>query len=57
MVLLGTQYLFARHFRMSKVVQMGDYPGLPSDLKIFKGITMIVSGTVKKNAVIMGRKT
>ena len=57
MVLLGTQYLFARHFRMPKVVRMGDYPELPSDLKIFKGITMTVSGTVKRNAVIMGRKT
>ena len=56
-VLLGTQYLFARHFRMPKVVRMGDYPELPSDLKIFKGITMTVSGTVKRNAVIMGRKT
>ncbi|KAL6312605.1 hypothetical protein AAG906_006755 [Vitis piasezkii] len=30
---------------------------LPSDMKIFKDITMTVSDTVKKNAVIMGRKT
>nr|XP_029120818.1 bifunctional dihydrofolate reductase-thymidylate synthase isoform X3 [Elaeis guineensis] len=30
---------------------------LPSDLKFFKEVTMTVSDPVKKNAVIMGRKT
>lgn len=30
---------------------------LPSDLKFFKDVTMTTSDPVKKNAVIMGRKT
>ncbi|KAI8028056.1 hypothetical protein LOK49_LG02G03697 [Camellia lanceoleosa] len=30
---------------------------LPSDLKFFKDVTLITSDLVKKNAVIMGRKT